>query len=235
MTGVDLTFLWSSWGLLLLKGFGVTIILAAISAVFALLIGLFVGVTRWASFRVLEPFCWAYIEVARNTPPLVQILFWYFSASFIFPTAVVRWLVELGLPFAAAVIALSLYHGAFVAEVIRAGLNAVPRGQYEAARAIGLNSWQMMRWAIMPQVLRIVLPSMANELVSLAKGTSLALAIGVVELSYQVKYIETYAFRGVEALMGATVLYLLLCLSIAGLSRLIARAVPSRGEEIREV
>ena len=235
MTGVELSFLWSSWGLLLLNGFGMTIVLTVICAFFALIIGFVVGTSRWARIRLLEPVLVAYVEAARNTPPLVQILFWYFSASFIFPRPVVLWLLDIGLPFSAAVIALSLYHGAFVAEVVRAGLNAVASGQYEAARALGLRFVPMMRAVVMPQVVRIAMPSLANELISLAKGTSLALAIGVAELSFQAKYIETYAFRGVEALMGATVLYLLLCLGIAGIGRLVSRRLPAPpGYELQE-
>jgi polar amino acid transport system permease protein len=235
MTGVDLTFLWSNWGVLLLYGFGMTIVLTIVAAIFATLIGLTVGTLRWAKIRVISSICLAYVELVRNTPLLVQILFWYFSASFILPTEIIRWLVDFGLPFVAATIGISLYHGAFISEVIRAGLNAVPQGQYEAARSLGLGFGEMMRSVIMPQTLRIVLPSLSNEFVSLSKGTSLALAIGVTELSYQAKYIETYAFRGVEALMGATVLYLVLCLTIAGIGRLVSHALPSLGQETREV
>ncbi len=150
---------------------------------------------------------------------MVQILFWYFSVSFILPQPVVRWLIDMGLPFAAAVIALGLYHGAFMAEVFRAGFNSIPRGQLEAARALGLSFPQTFSSVVFPQALRIIIAPMTNEAVALAKGTSLAVAIGVKEIAYQTKYIEAFSFRTMEALFGATVLYLLLCLAIAGIGR----------------
>lgn len=218
----DWAILWSDGGLRLLQGLQVTLRLAGTSLVLALVIGLVVGLLRWLGGRLVGPVCWLYVEFARNTPPLVQILFWYFSAGFLLPGFAIHWLREIGFEFGAAVIALSLYHGAFIAEVVRAGLNSIHRGQYDAARALGLSFVQMMRAVIFPQAIRIIVPPLTNEAVGLVKGTSLALAIGVTEISYQAKYIDTYAFRGVEALVGATVLYLALCLCIAALGHLVA-------------
>jgi polar amino acid transport system permease protein len=209
------------YGLDLLRGFGVTLELAGWSLLFACLLGLFFGVLRWRGFRWAEPICWLYVEAARNTPPLVQILFWYFSASVILPHWLFIYLRNIGYEFSAAVVALSIYHGAFIAEVIRAGLRAVERGQYEAARALGLTFTQRMGHVVMPQAIRILIPPLTNETVSLVKNTSLALAVGVTELTYQTKYIDSYTFRGVEALTAATILYLFLCLGISGLGQLL--------------
>src|SRR5262249_45178337 len=159
----------------------------------------------------LEPFCWLYIEIARNTPPVVQILFWYFSASYILPRPAFLVLRNLGYEFTAVVIALAIYHGAFFAELVRAGLNAVPRGQLEAARALGLGLVQTLRKILFPQAIRILVPPLLNEATALIKNTSLAMAIGVVELTYQYRSIDNFLFRGIEALTAVTVIYLMLC------------------------
>ena len=191
----DWSILWGEWGLLLLQGLYVTVQLAFLTVLFALLIGLVFGVVRWLRNRYLEPICWLYVECARNTPPLVQILFWYFSASYLVPHWLFMYMRNFGYAFAAAVVALAIYHGAFMAETIRAGLNSVGKGQIDAARALGLNFLQRTRHVIMPQAIRIALPGLVNEMVGATKNTSLALAIGVAEISYQTKYIESYTFR----------------------------------------
>jgi polar amino acid transport system permease protein len=209
------------YGLALLQGFLVTLELAGWSLLFALCVGLVFGVLRWREFRFTEPICWLYVEFARNTPPLVQILFWYFSASVILPDWLFERMRDVGYEFSAAVVALTMYHGAFIAEVIRAGLRSVHRGQYEGAQALGLSFLQRMRYVILPQAIRILIPPLTNESVSLVKNTSLALAVGVTELTYQAKYIDSYTFRTVEALAAATVLYLFLCLGIGWLGRLL--------------
>lgn len=217
------SILWGEWGVRLLDGLYVTVQLALVAVVFAFAIGLVFGVARWTRNRYLEPFCWIYVEFARNTPPLVQILFWYFSAIYILP----RWLFlhmrDVGFEFSAAAFALSVYHGAFVAEIVRAGLNSIDRGQTEAARSLGLNFTQRMVHVSLPQAVRVLVPPLTNEAVGLLKNTSLAMAIGVTEIAYQTKYIDTYTFRGVEALAAASLLYVCVCLAIAAAGRLASR------------
>jgi len=207
----------------LFDGFLVTCQLGAWSLLFASCVGIVFGIVRWLKFRYLKPICWLYIEFARNTPPLVQILFWYFSASFFLPPWLFAQMRNVGYEFSAAVVALTIYHGAFMAEVIRAGLNSVDKGQYDASRALGLGFFRMMGSVVMPQAIRVIVPPMINESVALVKNTSLALSVGVTEIAYQYKYIDTYWFRGVEALLIATGLYLTLCLTISGLGTLLSR------------
>ena len=155
---------------LILSGFLVTCKLAGGSLFCAILIGAIVGTARWANLPVLRQIIWLYIETARNTPPLVQILFWYFSASVILPEWAFMRVRATGYEFTAAAVALSLYHGAFMAEVFRAGLNSVGSGQFQAARALGMNFWQAMTRIMAPQVARITAPPMVNEAVSLVKS-----------------------------------------------------------------
>jgi polar amino acid transport system permease protein len=212
---------WSSFfdagGRLLFQGALVTLELSALSLVLALILGFLFGVLRWSSIGPLKPICWLYVEFLRNTPPLVQILFWYFSATVILPNSVILVLREYGFQFVAATFALGLYHSGFIAEIVRGGLNAIPHGQYEAAQAIGFSLPQTIRYILLPQLLRIIAPTLTSETVSLVKNTSMALAIGVTEITYQARYIDYSAFRGVEALLVVTVFYLVVCLTIAGL------------------
>src|SRR5690606_23969533 len=128
----DFGVLWGDWGLLLLQGLVLTLKLAFWSLLSALLIGFAFAMFGWFGGRIARAVCWTYVELARNIPPLIQILFWYFSASYILPESVFLYMRAFGYEFAAAVVALSIYHGSFMAEVIRASLNSIPKGQWEA-------------------------------------------------------------------------------------------------------
>lgn len=225
----DWSVLTSKYGLGLIDGTWVTLKLSFWALLIALVLGVLFGTLRWRGGRLAEVVSWTYIEFLRNTPPLVQILFWYFSIGILMPHWLLMQLRDVGFEFVAATVALGLYHSAFMAEVVRAGLNSVPRGQYEAARSLGLNFREMMRWVILPQAFRIILPPLTNETVSLVKNTSLGLAIGVTDITYHAKYIDAYTFRAVEALTAATVLYLILCLGMSGLGALASRRLSRRG------
>jgi polar amino acid transport system permease protein len=230
---LDWSILWGNAGVLILQGLLVTLKLSAVSLAGAFVLGLVFGTVRWLGFRVTEPICWLYVELSRNTPPVVQILFWYFSASVILPEWLFIELRGIGYEFGAAVVALSIYHGGFLTEIVRAGLNAVPKGQFEAARALGQSFWQSFSRVMFPQAARILAPTLVNEAASLVKNTSLAVAVGVAELTYQYKYIDNFQFRGIEALTAVTAVYFLLCLAIAGLGKLtsqrLSRHVVARG------
>jgi polar amino acid transport system permease protein len=219
----DWSVLWGEWGLLLLDGLFVTLKLAALVMLFAFMLGFLIGIVRWSRNRYLEPICGAYVEFARNTPPLVQILFWYFSATYLLPDWLFSYMRDVGFQFAAAAFALSIYHAAFVAEAVRAGLNSIPEGQVEAARSLGLKFVGRLAHVILPQAVPILVPPLTNEAVSLAKNTSLAMAIGVTEIAYQTKYIDTYTFRGVEVLLASSVLYICLCVAIEGMGAIVHR------------
>jgi polar amino acid transport system permease protein len=219
----DWTILLGEAGGLLLQGAVVTLELAGLALTLALILGFLFGVLRWSAIAPLKPLCWFYVEFLRNTPPLVQILFWYFSATVILPDSAILFLRDYGFQFAAATFALGLYHSGFIAEIVRGGLNAIPHGQYEAAEAIGFSLPQTIRYILMPQLLRIIAPTLVSEAVSLVKNTSLALAIGVTEITYQARYIDYSAFRGVEALVAVTVFYLVLCLAISSLGQALQR------------
>ena len=225
----DWSVLTTPYGLGLFDGAWITIKLSFWALTIALVLGVGFGILRWRGGRAVEVVCWLYVEFLRNTPPLVQILFWYFSIGFLMPHWMVMELRTIGFEFAAVTIALGLYHSSFIAEVVRAGLNSVERGQYEASRALGLNFLEMMRWVILPQAFRIILPPLSNETVSLIKNTSLGIAVGVAEITYHAKYIDAYTFRAVEALTAATIMYLILCLGVSSLGALASRRLERRG------
>jgi len=220
---LDFSVLWSEWGVAILYGFRTTLVLSAVVLAAALAIGTLCGVARWRGPRWLARCVGAYVGFVRTTPALVQILFWYFSASYILPTGAMRTLRDFGFELIAAAVALAIYHGAYITEVVRAALEAVPKGQVEAAASLGLRFRIILRKVVFPQAFRIAMPALTNEAVGLIKNTSLALAIGVAELTYQAKMMEAYTFRPIEGLLAATVLYLVTCWTVAGAGALLSR------------
>jgi glutamate/aspartate transport system permease protein len=137
-------------------------------------------------------------------------------------------LFEHSAEFWAGMFALGVYHGARFSEVIRAGIQSIPRNQYESAVSTGLTIAQTYRLVIIPIALRLIIPPATNETLNLLKNSSVALTIGVAELTFQTRQIETYTAKAIEALTAGTVIYLLLCLSIAVLASRLERrfAIP---------
>ena len=159
-------------------------------------------------------FAHIYLEFFRNTPLLVQIFFWYFGSYKILPMFVNEWLNEVGFEFAAATIALTVYTSAFIAEDIRSGVLSIPKEQMEAARSAGFSYLRSMQYVILPQAVRITIPPLINQFLNLAKNSSLAMTIGVMELTYQARQVESYTFKGFEAFSAATVVYVGISLAI---------------------
>jgi polar amino acid transport system permease protein len=204
----------------LLSGLYTTLQLSAVSILLAFSLGLIITTMRMSRVRPVRWFAYAYLEFFRNTPLLVQIFFWYFGSHKLLPQAVGEFLARTNFEFTAAVIALSIYTSAFIAEDMRSGVRSIPREQMEAARSFGLSYMQAMRYVILPQAVRIVIPPLINQFLNLTKNSSLAMTIGVAELTYQARQVESYTFRGYEAFTAATVLYLLISLLISGLVNL---------------
>ena len=184
---------------LIVEGFLTTIALSAAGLVLALIIGVAVGTAGSSRVRNLRWCAAAYVELMRNIPLLVHMYFWYMGLAFLrLP------------PFACAVAALALYSGAYVAEVVRAGIGAVPQGQRLAALATGLTPVQAFRLVIYPQALRVIMPSLASVISQLIKDSSLASVITVAELTYEATAIEGQTFRTFEVYIVISLLYLLL-------------------------
>ncbi len=207
----------------LLQGLLTTLELSACAALLALALGLALFLLRAAPNRLPRLAATAVVEFIRNTPLLVQIFFWYFGASEFLPEAVSRWLSDHGFEFIAATLALSVYTAAFVAEDLRSGLRAIPREQMEAARACGLSFLQSMRRVVLPQAAAHALPALVSQALNLTKNSSMAMTIGVAELTYQTRQIESYSFRSFEAFGAATLLYLAISLAIGALGNRLER------------
>jgi len=209
----------------LVSGLKVTLQLTVLAIVLSFLLGLVVAMFRLAPSRPLRAVAGAYVEFFRNTPLVVQIFFWYFGSYKILPGPLNTWLNNHNFEFAAAAIALTIYTSAFIAEDIRSGVLAIPKEQMEAARSAGFGYLAAMRRVILPQAVRLTVPPLVNQFLNLAKNSSLAMTIGVAELTYQARQVESYTFKGFEAFTAATVVYLGLSLLITGLVALYDRTV----------
>jgi polar amino acid transport system permease protein len=198
----------------LVSGVKLTIRLSLISIALSFLLGLVIAVMRMSRVAPLRWFALGYLEFFRNTPLLVQIFFWYFGSYKILPAAVNTWLANTNFEFTAAVIALTIYTSAFIAEDIRSGVLAIPKEQMEAARSSGFSYLRSMQYIILPQAVRIAVPPLVNQFLNLTKNSSLAMTIGVAELTYQARQVESYTFKGFEAFTAATVVYVVMSLVI---------------------
>jgi len=204
----------------LVSGLLTTLKLSALSIVLAFLLGLVIAVMRMSDNRPVRWVAHAYLEFFRNTPLLVQIFFWYFGSYKILPMVVNDWLNNAGFEFAAAAIALTIYTSAFIAEDIRSGVLSIPKEQMEAARSAGFSYLRSMQYIILPQAIRITIPPLVNQFLNLVKNSSLAMTIGVMEMTYQARQVESYTFKGFEAFTAATAVYLALSIIITSLVNL---------------
>ncbi len=221
--------LWTApYGGWILSGIGTTLRLAAIGWVVACVLGILAGALRTVPFAPVRLLATGYVEFFRNVPLLVWMFFWYFGAPQVLPAGAQDTLNRLGVEFLAAVAALGVYHGARFSEVIRAGIQSIPRTQLEAALSTGLSVGQAYRFVILPVALRLIVPPLTNESLNLLKNSSLALTIGVAEITFQTRQIESYTAKGIEALTAGTLIYLILCVGIAALMARVERrfAIP---------
>jgi len=209
----------------IVSGIKVTIELSAVSVALSFLLGLLIAVMRMSTVRPVLWFSHAYLEFFRNTPLLVQIFFWYFGSYQILPQAANDWLNSVNFEFAAAVIALTVYTSAFIAEDIRSGVRSIPKEQMEAARSSGFSYLRSMQYIILPQAVRLTIPPLINQFLNLTKNSSLAMTIGVAELTYQARQVESYTFKGFEAFTAATVVYLAMSVAITWLMTLYSKKV----------
>lgn len=211
----------------LASGLKITLELSAVSIVLSFIIGLLIAVMRMSNVKPVLWFSHAYLEFFRNTPLLVQIFFWYFGSYKILPLVANDWLNAGNFEFEAAVIALTIYTSAFIAEDIRSGVRSIPKEQMEAAQSAGFSYLRSMQYVILPQAIRITIPPLINQFLNLTKNSSLAMTIGVAELTYQARQVESYTFKGFEAFTAATLVYIAISWIITGLVTLYSKKVLS--------
>ena len=199
---------WSSWGPQIYAAVGVTIQLTLASFSMAIILGLLLALGKMSRFPLLRVFCIAYVEVARGIPVLAILFLLYFG------------LVPLGIvfdAFTASVIGLGLSAAGYIAEVLRAGIEVIHKGQREAALAVGMTPMKTFRYIILPQAFRIILPPLLNMLIILLKDTSICSLISTEELMLRAKDLAMMSFLPMHLFLLAGVIYFLLAwpLSIA--------------------
>lgn len=192
---------------LLIVGAGITIQITAISVGLGLIIGMFVGIARICNVKVLRALATVYIDFLRGTPLLVQIFLIYFALPM-----VVGQRVD---PFIAAITACGINSGAYIAEIFRAGIQAIDEGQMEAGRSLGMSWVQTMRYIIVPQAFKNVVPPLGNEFIALLKDSSLVSVIGFEELTRRGQLIIARTYGSLEIWITVALIYLVMTLTIS--------------------
>jgi glutamate/aspartate transport system permease protein len=215
---------------MLLSGLVLTIETALCAWIIALLFGSVIGVLRTLPSKTASWIGFAYVEFFRNMPLLVQLFIWFFVLPEILPRAWGLWLKQMPhAPFYTAAIGIGLFMSARVAEQTRAGINSLPRGQKLAATALGLTTAQVYAYVLLPMALRIVMPPLTSEFLSTIKNTSVAITIGLIELTGEARAMQEFSFQVFEAFTAATVLYLLVNIVVVATMRLLERAIAIPG------
>lgn len=210
MKGFDLLALFANpeFMKMLWSGVKLTLVVALGSWLLAMTLAVVLLAVRLTPSTMARRGVQGYISYHRNVPTLVQLMLWYFGIASLLPQALQGWLAENSAEAVFAIIGLGLCQAAYFSEDLRSGLRAVSKGQEEAARALGHSYIGTLRHVLMPQAVRNAIPALVNHSVSLFKNSSLAMAIGVAELTHAVKEIENQSFRTFETYLVATILYL---------------------------
>jgi glutamate/aspartate transport system permease protein len=215
---------------MLLAGLVLTIETALGAWIIALLFGSIVGVLRTLPSQTASRIGFLYVEFFRNMPLLVQLFVWFFVLPELLPRGMGLWLKQMpNAPFYTAAIGVGLFMSARVAEQTRAGINSLPRGQRLAATALGLTSAQTYRYVLLPMAFRIMVPPLTSEFLSTIKNTSVAITIGLIELTGQARAMQEFSFQVFEAFTAATMLYLMINIVVVIAMRLLERAVAVPG------
>ena len=193
-----------------LQGWLVTVALSLAALVLSTLIGGVTAIMLRSGNALLEAAARVYVELIRGTPLLVQLLIGFY---------VIATAVGLENRYLAGVLLLSLFSGAYMAEIFRGGLDAIPKAQIDSGRAIGLAPWQILRLVVLPQAVRIVLPSVAGQLVSLVKDSSLLSVIAISEFTLAAQEVNAFTYSTLESYLPLAAGYLLLTLPLSALAR----------------
>src|SRR5438067_8345189 len=196
----------------LVVGLGWTLVTALAAWVIALLVGAFIGTVRTTQMRWAVRLGNLYVEIFRNIPLIVQMFLWFFVVPELLPTALGDWIKQMPPPWSSylpAVMCLGIFTSVRVAEQVRAGIQSLPRGQRMAGTAMGLTQGQTYRHVILPQAFRIILPPLTSEFMNVIKNSSVALTIGLLELTGRARAMQEFSFQVFEAFAAATVIYLL--------------------------
>ena len=212
----------------LIVGLGWTLATALAAWVIALSVGAIVGTLRTTPVKWVVRLGNLYVEIFRNVPLIVQMFLWFFVVPELLPEALGDWIKQMPPPWGSyvpAVLCLAVFTSVRVAEQVRAGINSLPRGQRMAGTAMGLTEAQTYRFVILPQAFRIILPPLTSEFMNIIKNSSVALTIGLLELTGRARAMQEFSFRVFEAFTAATVIYLLTNLIVVLLMRALEKKV----------
>ncbi len=215
---------------LLLAGLVVTVEVSLLAWIIALITGSVIGVMRTLPSKTASWIGFAYVEFFRNMPLLVQLFLWFFVLPELLPRSAGLWLKQLpNAPFWTAAIGVGLFMSARVAVQLQAGIASLPRGQSQAATALGLTTVQTYRYVLLPMAFRIVLPPLTSEFLNTIKNSAVAITIGLLELTGEARSMQEFSFQVFEAFTAATVLYLLLNFVVVTAMRFLERRVAIPG------
>jgi len=212
----------------LLVGLGWTLATALTAWVIALALGALVGTVRTTTARWAVRLGNLYVEIFRNVPLIVQMFLWFFVVPELLPEVIGDWIKQMPPPWGSyvpAVLCLAIFTSVRVAEQVRAGINSLPRGQRMAGTAMGLTQPQTYRHVILPQAFRIILPPLTSEFMNIIKNSSVALTIGLLELTGRARAMQEFSFRVFEAFTAATLIYLLTNLVVVLAMRALEKGV----------
>jgi glutamate/aspartate transport system permease protein len=217
-----------NWLHYLVVGLAWTLATALAAWVIALVVGSIVGTLRTTPSKWVVRLANAYVEIFRNVPLLVQMFLWFFVMPELLPTRLGDAVKQIPPPWGSylpAVLCLGMYTSVRVAEQVRAGIQSLPRGQHMAGTALGLTLPQTYRWVLLPMAFRIILPPLTSEFLNVIKNSSVALTIGLLELTGRARAMQEFSFKVFEAFAAATVIYLITNMVVVILMRALERKV----------
>lgn len=203
-----------------LQGLSATLIIAAFSVFIGTILGTLISLVRLSRIKVLRGIATAYVEFIRGTPLMVQLMFIFYGlprVGIVFPD--ISWIPNFA-RYSAGILAMSLNSAAYVAEIIRAGIQAIDKGQTEASRSIGLSYGQTMRKVILPQAVWNILPALGNEFITIIKESSIVSVIGIADLMFRTNDVISLTYNSLEGLAIAAILYFFVTFTLSRLLRL---------------
>jgi len=196
------------------KGLGNTLAISSLSLVLSVVLGIIIGMGRLSKITVVSDLCAAYVQALRNIPLLVIVLMAYFGYGSIFP--------QLS-SFFWGILALTVLESAYIAEIVRSGIGAIHKEQSESAYSLGMKYLQTMRYIILPQALRNILPALTGQLVILIKDSSLVMVIGIMELTLTARYLLSVTFAAMEIYALTAAYYFVVCFALSMVSNYLER------------
>lgn len=209
----------SEYRIILIEGITTTLSLASLALVGGLFLGIMVALARLSPMRWLSWPATIFVEGTRTVPLLVHLMFWYFAAPEMLPAAIKAWLYQRDVGFYAALVALILYSSAFISEDLRSGIRSISRGQMEAANSLGFGFFKSFRLVILPQAIIATVPPLLGQAMTITKNTTVALMIGVGELAYVTRAVQSSSFLSVGIYAFTTIFFLAIAVALTGLSQ----------------